>query len=118
MTDRGAARVRADGRVTLEHVSFRYQPAQPLIEDFSLDAQPGQTIAIVGPTGAGKITIVNLMMRFYEIDAGRILLDGIDYRDLTREGVRRCAHADLLARDGLYAELYRSQRAAVPAAVG
>ena len=76
---------RAAGRVTLEHVRFGYQPGQPLIEDFSLEAEPGQTIAIVGPTGAGKTTIVNLLMRFYEVDAGRILLDGADYRDLTRE---------------------------------
>ena len=84
-----AAPGRAAGRLTLEHVSFRYQPGPPLIEDFSLEAEPGQTIAIVGPTGAGKTTIVNLLMRFYEIEAGRILLDGIDYRDLTREDVRR-----------------------------
>ena len=69
---------------------FRYEPDRPLIEDFTLDAAPGQTVAIVGPTGAGKTTIVNLLMRFYEIDGGRILLDGTDYRDLTREQVRRC----------------------------
>jgi ATP-binding cassette, subfamily B, multidrug efflux pump len=78
------------GRVTLEHVSFRYDPGKPLIEDFSLDAAPGQMIAIVGPTGAGKTTVVNLLMRFYEIDSGRITLDGADYRDLTRDQVRRC----------------------------
>ena len=67
----GAARPsQVAGRVTLEHVSFRYEPDKPLIEDFTLDAAPGQTIAIVGPTGAGKTTIVNLLMRFYEIDAG------------------------------------------------
>jgi ATP-binding cassette subfamily B protein len=74
--------------VTLEDVSFRYNPDSPLIDDFSLDAQPGQTIAIVGPTGAGKTTVVNLLMRFYEIDSGRILIDGTDYRDLTRDQVR------------------------------
>jgi ATP-binding cassette, subfamily B, multidrug efflux pump len=85
-----AVSVQAAGRVTLDHVSFRYQPGEPLIEDFSLDVQPGQTIAIVGPTGAGKTTIVDLLMRFYEIDAGRILLDGTDYRDLTKGDVRRC----------------------------
>ena len=66
------------GRVTLEHVCFRYEPDKPLIEDFSLDAQPGQTVAIVGPTGAGKTTIVKLLMRFYEVDSGRITLDGVD----------------------------------------
>jgi ATP-binding cassette, subfamily B, multidrug efflux pump len=78
------------GRVTLEHVSFRYEPDKPLIEDFSLDALPGQTVAIVGRTGAGKTTVVNLLMRFYEIGSGRITLDGTDYRDLTRDQVRRC----------------------------
>jgi len=78
------------GRVTLDHVSFRYEPDEPLIEDFTLEAAPGQTIAIVGQTGAGKTTVVNLLMRFYEIDAGTITLDGTDYRDLTRDQVRRC----------------------------
>jgi ATP-binding cassette, subfamily B, multidrug efflux pump len=78
------------GRVQLEHVSFRYDPDTPLIEDFSLTAEPGQTVAIVGPTGAGKTTVVNLLMRFYEIDAGRILLDGTDYRALARDQVRGC----------------------------
>ncbi len=78
------------GRVTLEHVCFRYEPYKPLIEDFSLDALPGQTVAIVGRTGAGKTTVVNLLMRFYEIGSGRITLDGTDYRDLTRDQVRRC----------------------------
>ena len=87
----GAARPsQVAGRVTLEHVSFRYEPDKPLIEDFTLEAAPGQTIAIVGPTGAGKTTVVNLLMRFYEIDAGTITLDGTDYRDLTRDQVRRC----------------------------
>ena len=77
------------GEVALEHVSFRYEPEKPLITDFNLEAQPGQTIAIVGPTGAGKTTIVNLLMRFYEIDEGRICLDGINAADLRREDVRR-----------------------------
>ena len=76
--------------VTLEKVSFRYDPDKPLIEDFTLDVAPGQTIAIAGPTGADKTTVVNLLMRFYEIDAGRISIDGTDYRELTREQVRRC----------------------------
>jgi len=78
------------GRVALEHVCFRYDPDHPLIEDFTLTAEPGQTVAIVGPTGAGKTTVVNLLMRFYEIDSGRITLDGTGYRDLTRDQVRRC----------------------------
>jgi ATP-binding cassette subfamily B multidrug efflux pump len=76
------------GRVVLEHVSFRYEPDKPLIEDFTLDVSPGQTVAIVGATGAGKTTIVNLLVRFYEIDSGRISLDGVDYRELTRDEVR------------------------------
>jgi len=78
------------GRVTLEQVCFRYEPGKPLIEDFTLTAEAGQTVAIVGPTGAGKTTVVNLLMRFYEIDSGRITLDGTDYRDLTRDQVRQC----------------------------
>jgi ATP-binding cassette subfamily B protein len=87
----GAARPsRMAGRVTMAHVCFRYEPDQPLLEDFSLDVAPGQTIAIVGPSGAGKTTVVNLLMRFYEIDSGRITLDGTDYRELSRDQVRRC----------------------------
>ena len=77
------------GSVDLEHVSFRYEPERPLIEDFCLSVLPGQTVAIVGPTGAGKTTIVNLLMRFYEIDSGRVLLDGVDARELTRDDVRK-----------------------------
>ncbi len=80
----------AAGRVTLDHVCFRYEPDKPLIEDFTLTVEPGQTIAIVGPTGAGKTTVVNLLMRFYEIDSGQITLDGTDYRDLSRDQVRQC----------------------------
>jgi ATP-binding cassette subfamily B protein len=76
------------GSVTLDHVFFSYEPDEPLIEDFTLDVAPGQTIAIVGPTGAGKTTIVNLLVRFYEIERGRILLNGVDYRDLSRDEVR------------------------------
>jgi ATP-binding cassette subfamily B protein len=77
-----------DGHVILDHVSFRYQADKPLIEDFNLEVQPGQTVAIVGPTGAGKTTVVNLLMRFYEIESGHIYLDGVDARELTREDVR------------------------------
>jgi len=77
------------GDVALEHVSFRYEPEKPLISDFNLEVRPGQTIAIVGPTGAGKTTIVNLLMRFYDIDEGRVCLDGINTRDLRRDDVRR-----------------------------
>ncbi|HXZ99463.1 MAG TPA: ABC transporter ATP-binding protein [Candidatus Binatia bacterium] len=76
------------GRVSLENVHFRYEPAKPLIADFNLEVEPGDTIAIVGPTGAGKTTIVNLLMRFYEIEAGWIKLDGISTRQLTRDTVR------------------------------
>ncbi|GAB3451369.1 ABC transporter ATP-binding protein [Actinophytocola sediminis] len=76
------------GRVAFEHVSFSYRPEQPLIEDLSLVAEPGQTVAIVGPTGAGKTTLVNLIMRFYELDAGRITLDGVDITRLRREDLR------------------------------
>jgi ATP-binding cassette subfamily B multidrug efflux pump len=79
---------RATGAVTLEHVSFRYKPDEPLIDDLSLDVKPGQTVAIVGPTGAGKTTLVNLLMRFYEIDGGSIKLDGVDIRDMTRDDLR------------------------------
>ncbi|GLW22500.1 multidrug ABC transporter ATP-binding protein [Microbispora amethystogenes] len=76
------------GRVEFEHVSFRYDPEQPLIEDLSLVAEPGHTIAIVGPTGAGKTTLVNLIMRFYELDAGRITLDGADITAMRRHDLR------------------------------
>ncbi|MCW2542357.1 MAG: multidrug transporter ATP-binding protein [Frankiales bacterium] len=76
------------GRVEFEHVSFRYLDDQPLIEDLSLVADPGHTVAIVGPTGAGKTTLVNLIMRFYELDAGRITLDGIDISTLRRDVLR------------------------------
>ena len=76
------------GEVAFEDVSFSYSPDQPLIEQLNLSVRPGQTVAIVGPTGAGKTTLVNLIMRFYELDAGRITLDGVDIRDLTRQGLR------------------------------
>jgi ATP-binding cassette subfamily B multidrug efflux pump len=76
------------GRVTFEHVSFSYDPTRPLITGLSLVAEPGQTVAIVGPTGAGKTTLVNLIMRFYELDSGRITLDGRDVSSMTRAQLR------------------------------
>lgn len=79
---------RAEGRVTFEDVSFRYLPDKPLIEHLSLVAEPGQTVAIVGPTGAGKTTLVNLIMRFYDVDSGRITLDGADINEMPREELR------------------------------
>ncbi len=81
--------VKAGGAVTFEDVSFRYQPDRPLIDDLDLRVEAGATVAIVGPTGAGKTTLVNLLMRFYELDGGRITVDGIDTRDLTRDDLRR-----------------------------
>ena len=77
------------GRVEFEKVSFRYDPNTPLITDLSLLADPGHTVAIVGPTGAGKTTLVNLVMRFYDIDAGRITLDGVDVAQMRRADLRR-----------------------------
>ncbi|WP_088288113.1 ABC transporter ATP-binding protein [Kineosporia sp. A_224] len=77
------------GHVVFDRISFRYEADKPLIEDLSLEALPGQTVAIVGPTGAGKTTLVNLLMRFYELDGGRITLDGVDVRRLTRDDLRR-----------------------------
>jgi ATP-binding cassette, subfamily B, multidrug efflux pump len=78
----------ARGRVAFEHVSFRYLPDKPLIDDLTLSAEPGQTVAIVGPTGAGKTTLVNLIMRFYELDTGRITLDGVDIGTMRRDALR------------------------------
>ncbi|HHW70335.1 MAG TPA: ABC transporter ATP-binding protein [Clostridiales bacterium] len=76
------------GAVRFEHVKFGYSEDEVLIEDMNIDVKPGQTVAIVGPTGAGKTTIVNLLMRFYEIDGGRITVDGVDIRDMKREDLR------------------------------
>jgi ATP-binding cassette subfamily B protein len=76
------------GRVAFEQVAFRYLPDTPLIDDLDMVAAPGSTVAIVGPTGAGKTTLVNLLMRFYEIDAGGITVDGVDIREMTRDHLR------------------------------
>ena len=77
------------GHVRFEHVYFSYNPDTPLIEDMNLEALPGESVAIVGPTGAGKTTLVNLLMRFYEINSGRITIDGIDIRDMRRDDLRK-----------------------------
>jgi ATP-binding cassette subfamily B protein len=81
------------GRLEFDHVSFSYNPEKPLITDLSLVAEPGQTVAVVGPTGAGKTTLVNLIMRFYELDGGTITVDGVDISQMTR--------ADLRSRTGM-----------------
>ena len=83
-----AALARCCGHIELENVSFRYEADTPLIDDLSLDVKPGQTVAIVGPTGAGKTTLVNLLLRFYEIDHGAIRIDGVDTREMTRNDLR------------------------------
>ncbi|WP_371417959.1 ABC transporter ATP-binding protein [Janibacter hoylei] len=83
-----AARGDGHGRVEFEDVSFRYDPAKPLIEGLDLVVEPGQTVAIVGPTGAGKTTLVNLIMRFYELDSGRITIDGVDITAMSRAELR------------------------------
>lgn len=88
LTDPGGPTGPLRGRIEFDHVAFSYVADKPLIRDLSLVAEPGQTIAIVGPTGAGKTTLVNLIMRFYEIEAGQIRLDGVDIRDLDRGAVR------------------------------
>lgn len=93
----GSERPRVDGHVEFEHVVFGYDASKPVIKDFSLDVQPGQTVAIVGPTGAGKTTLVNLLMRFYDIDSGSIRLDGVDTRELSRHDLR--GHFGMVLQD-------------------
>ncbi len=78
----------ASGAVTFEHVRFGYDPEKPLMHDVSFGVLPGQKVAVVGPTGAGKTTLINLLMRFYEVDGGSITLDGVSTRELTRDGLR------------------------------
>ena len=75
------------GQVTFSHVKFGYTPGRPIIKDFNLEVKPGQKVAIVGPTGAGKTTLVNLLMRFYELNGGSISMDGVNLHDITRENV-------------------------------
>jgi ATP-binding cassette, subfamily B, fatty acid transporter len=79
---------RPTGRVEFDRVSFGYHPGTPVIDNLSFTAPPGSTVAIVGPTGVGKTTLVNLLMRFYEVDAGRILIDGVDIADVSRHSLR------------------------------
>ena len=83
-----AAALQPDGHVQLQDVSFRYLPDRPLIEGLSLDVQPGQRIAIVGPTGCGKTTLINLLMRFYDVNSGSIRVSSTDIRDVTRASLR------------------------------
>jgi len=78
-----------NGHVAIDHMSFSYKPETPLIEDMSIDVKPGQTVAIVGHTGAGKTTLVNLLMRFYDINSGAIRIDDVDIREVTRGNLRR-----------------------------
>lgn len=84
-----AAVLSPKGTVDLKDVCFRYVPDRPLIEDFNLHVKPGQRIAIVGPTGCGKTTMINLLMRFYDVNSGAILVDGTDIRDATRHSLRK-----------------------------
>lgn len=88
---------RVTGRVAFENVSFRYEPDEPLIEDLTVTVEPGRTVAIVGPTGAGKTTLVHLLMRFYDVDGGRITLDGTDIARLPRAELRR--HLGMVLQD-------------------
>ena len=83
-----AAALQPDGHVVLHDVSFRYLPDRPLIEGLNLDVKPGQRIAIVGPTGCGKTTLINLLMRFYDVNGGSITVSGTDIRDVTRASLR------------------------------
>ena len=83
-------RAEVRGEIRFEHVKFGYLPDTPVLHDFSLHVKPGQKIALVGETGSGKTTIINLLTRFYEPDAGRILLDGIDLREITKQSLRSC----------------------------
>ena len=85
------------GRVTFDHVSFSYLPDEPVLEDLSFEAPAGQTVAIVGPTGGGKTTIISLLLRFYDVGGGSVSIDGIDVRDVTQESLR--AHIGLVLQE-------------------
>lgn len=80
----------SSGQITFEHITFGYQKGSPIIQDFSAQIKPSQKIAVVGPTGAGKTTLVNLLMRFYDVDDGSIRLDNVDIRQLSRRQVHDC----------------------------
>ena len=79
---------KVSGNVALDNVDFSYVPERPLIRDFNLKVKPGQRVAIVGPTGCGKTTVINLLMRFYDVNSGSIKVEGIDIRDITRKSLR------------------------------
>ncbi|MDK6261037.1 ATP-binding cassette domain-containing protein, partial [Corynebacterium frankenforstense] len=83
--------------VSFEHVAFGYSPEKLLMKDFNLNVKPGEMVAIVGPTGAGKTTLINLLERFYDISSGSIKYDGVDTRDLSREELR--AHFSMVLQD-------------------
>ncbi len=85
------------GRVIFDHVSFAYLPDEPVLDDVSFEADPGQTVAIVGPTGAGKTTIISLLLRFYDVDGGAVLVDGVDVRAVTQESLR--SHIGLVLQE-------------------
>ena len=75
---------RSDGAVEFKHVAFGYTPDRQLMHDVNISVKPGQKVAIVGPTGAGKTTLINLLMRFYDVDSGAIYVDGVDTREMKR----------------------------------
>ncbi|QWW19358.1 ABC transporter ATP-binding protein [Schaalia sp. 19OD2882] len=85
------------GRIVFDHVHFSYVPGEPVIKDLSLTVEPGQMVAIIGPTGAGKTTLVNLLMRFYELESGSITIDGVDIRDMSRDELR--GHMGMVLQD-------------------
>lgn len=93
----GAVPAKCDGTVSFEHVQFGYSPDRLLMTDVSIDVKPGQKIAIVGPTGAGKTTLINLLMRFYEINGGKIIIDGVNSTDMTRHELR--THFGMVLQD-------------------